>query len=116
MDSINEVVLMGRLGADPVVNENRTMLKMRLATNSRQKTANGTYEDVAQWHNVCVVGEKPVARHADKLRKGDLVWVKGSIQYKSMEKEGVKTWFTDILCFDVGWVVVGPKEKAEEGF
>lgn len=122
MDCINEVYLMGRLGQDPVPNDRGTVLKIRLATNNREKGADGTWGDAVQWHSVSLCGEKIVKRMGDLLKKGDVIWVKGSIRYDKYTKDGVDKFFTDILSFEVGIVSCAglgkarvPEETPKEG-
>lgn len=112
MDCINEVSLMGRIGQDPVPNDRGTVLKIRLATNNREKAADGTWGDAVQWHSVSLCGEKIVKRMSDLLKKGDVIWVKGSIRYDSYTKDGVTKYFTDILSFECGVVSCAALGKA----
>ena len=72
--SINKVILIGRLGADP---ETRTfqnggkVVNLRVATSERWKDRNtGEQQERTQWHSVAIFNE-PVGRIAEQyLRKG----------------------------------------------
>lgn len=112
MDCINEVYLMGRLGQDPVPNDRGSVLKLRIATNNREKGADGTWGDAVQWHSVTLLGEKNVKRMSDILKKGDVVWAKGSLRYDSYQKDGVTKYFTEILSFEIGIVSCAALGKA----
>jgi len=114
MDHINKVALLGTLGADPVANEGGTAMKIRLATNSRTKDKEtGEWGDTTEWHNLVLLG-KSVPRMAKLLRKGDTIHVSGSVRYDTfVGKDGVKKYFTEIVCFEAG--IVNCKELKSSG-
>lgn len=94
--SINQVILVGRLGSDAEVRQNKTgknVARFSLATTSK-----GIQGQKTQWHSCLIFGQL-----ADKLgqylTKGSLVSVIGSISYRTDEQSGKS--YTDIIVDDV---------------
>ena len=53
--SVNKVILLGRVGADPEVKfmpSGNAVLNLSLATNRKFKNQEGAYEDKTEWHRV----------------------------------------------------------------
>lgn len=86
---INEVILVGRIGKDPEVKSigENTLTKFSLATSESYKDKSGEWKEKTQWHQVSIWREA-------KLQKGDLVFLKGKIEYR--EHEG--KWYTEIIA------------------
>lgn len=100
--SVNLVVLVGNLGADP---ESRTtaggtmVSQLRLATSSREKKDDG-WTDVTEWHRVVVFG-KP-AEFAAKLKKGAKVAIEGRLKTRKWaDKEGVDRYTTEVVAHNL---------------
>lgn len=98
--SVNKVILVGRLGADP---ETKTMpsgeafAKFSLATSESWKDKSGAKQERTEWHNVVVFGK--LAEVVGKyLTKGQSVYVEGSITTRSWEDKetGQKRYMTEI--------------------
>jgi len=102
MASLNKVILIGNLGADPeLTNINGTSkCKLRLATSRKYKDKDGQLQEKTQWHNVSVWGAQ-ADTCAQYLSKGRSVCVEGEIEYSKSEKDGVERWFTDIRAQSV---------------
>lgn len=90
MGSVNEVTLVGRLGTDVefrVYGDGTTgVSKFRMATDKWG-------QDGADWHSVSAFGKSGLFAR-DHLGKGDLVCVRGRIEYS---QKGDK-WYTDIVA------------------
>lgn len=87
MSSVNKVILLGRLGKDPVkvgYGDDRTLVDFSLATSSSwlDKSTNQWQENV-QWHK-CVCYDANLVEYADKVHKGDMVYIEGSLQTKTI--------------------------------
>ena len=99
INSLNKVILVGRLGKDPEVrhlDNGATTAKFSLATSERykKKSTNDQIEKT-EWHNIVLWRE--LAEVAEKyLHKGDLICVEGKIRTRSWEKEGVTRYTTEI--------------------
>jgi single-strand DNA-binding protein len=90
--SINKIMLVGRLGADPefkVLPNGTALLKMRVAVDD-----NMSKEDKTDWFNVNIWAKFAEAIK-DKVSKGDVVSITGrmtSRQYESKEGAKVTSW------------------------
>ena len=98
MKSRNTTEQVGNIGADP---EFRTFsngsgaLKFRLATTRRKKDGD-SWVDVTHWHNI-VLYNKFAENYADRLRKGDQVFIRGSSETRDyQDKEGRTAYVTEI--------------------
>jgi single-strand DNA-binding protein len=98
--SINKVILVGRLGRDPETKElpNGLLCNWSMATtdyNSKTKEAK------TEWHRCVAFGK--VAEIIDKwVRKGDLIFVEGSIRTsKYTDKNEIERTSTNIMVHAV---------------
>ncbi len=113
MGSINKVILIGNLGADPdvrVTTSGQTVANMRLATTERYKDRDGNWQDKTEWHSIVAWGRQAeLAR--DYLRRGRQIYVEGSLQTREYtDKDGVKRWKTEVRANQI--VFLGPREGA----
>lgn len=102
--SINDVLLIGNVGQDPKVTQvaDTEVAQFSLATSQGgYKKQDGTeIPERTQWHNV--VAWRSLANIAKQyIHKGDKVVVKGMIDYRTYEKDGVKHYVTDIVANDI---------------
>jgi single-strand DNA-binding protein len=90
MASINDVTILGNLGADPELrftNNGTAVATLSIATSRRWKDRDSDEErEVTEWHRVIVWG-KSAEWVADNKRKGDQMLVKGHLQTRSYEVE-----------------------------
>jgi single-strand DNA-binding protein len=102
-DGINQVMLLGNLGADPELKQTSAgpVLKFNLATTRSwlDKQSNTEKKDTV-WHRVTIFGRRGEALQKH-LSKGSRVFVTGRIQTSSYEKDGQKRYSTDIICEDL---------------
>ncbi len=99
MPSLNEVAIMGHLGQDPelkTTNSGTSVVNMSVATTYRPRDK----DPETEWHRV-VVWSKQAENCHRFLGKGSLVYVKGRLQTRSWEKDGVKRYTTEIVAFQV---------------
>lgn len=95
----NRVILIGRAGQDIDVRftpGGTKVAKFSLATSRSYMDAQGNWQEKTEWHNIALWG-----RLADKgervVRKGNLYFVEGSIEYSSWEdSSGNKRYKTEI--------------------
>jgi single-strand DNA-binding protein len=110
-NSVNEVTLLGNLTRDPEVKhtpKGDAILKITIATNRSYKQ-NDEWKEVAEFHNVEKWGAEKLAEY---LRKGSKVYIKGRLQTDQFEKDGVKTYYTKIVAFDI--ILLDKREAREE--
>jgi single-strand DNA-binding protein len=98
--SLNKVMLIGNLGADPELRytpSNMPVATLRVATNeSWTDRQTGEKKEQTEWHRVIVWGKQ--AEMCEKyLSKGRSVYVEGQIQTREWEdRDGNKRWTTEI--------------------
>jgi single-strand DNA-binding protein len=96
---MNQVLIEGFAGADAEMltfTSGRRLTKLRVAT--KETWDGGSRTD---WHNVVEWGNEDNPGDLKLITKGSRVRVKGSIRYRSYDKDGVKHWVTDIVCDQV---------------
>src|SRR5436309_16126220 len=101
--SLNKVILIGNLGADPEVRSTANgtrVANISLATSRRWKGQNGELQEKTEWHRV-VLWNNRGSNLADVVerfcKKGDKVYVEGSIEYRTwQDREGQTRYTTEI--------------------
>ena len=100
--SVNKVILVGNLGADPEVRQTqdgRPIVNLRLATseNWRDK-ATGERREKTEWHRVVIFNEN-LARVAEQyLKKGSKVYLEGQLETRKwQDKEGKDRYTTEVV-------------------
>ena len=100
MGSVNKVILVGNLGADPELKytpSNRPLCNLRIATTEVFKDKSGQRQEKTEWHRVTVWGDQ--AENCNKyLAKGRSVYIEGRLQTRSYDKDGQKHYATDIVA------------------
>src|SRR5437763_5412556 len=100
MGSVNKVILIGNLGADPELKytpSSRALCNLRIATTDVFKDKGGQRQERTEWHRVTVWGDQ--AENCSKyLSKGRSVYVEGRLQTRSYDKDGQKHYATDIVA------------------
>jgi len=100
MGSVNKVILVGNLGADPELKytpSQRALCNLRIATTEVFKDKGGQRQEKTEWHRVTVWGD--TAENCDKyLAKGRSVYIEGKLQTRSYDKDGQKHYATDIVA------------------
>jgi single-strand DNA-binding protein len=90
---INKVILLGRLGKDPLIKQldnGRVVCNVTLATNDYYTDKEGNRKESTEWHNLEIWDNQ--ARTAEKyLQKGSVIYVEGKIRTdKYLDPEGVE--------------------------
>lgn len=100
MGSVNKVILIGNLGADPELKytpSSRALCNLRIATTDVFKDKGGQRQERTEWHRVTVWGDQ--AENCSKyLSKGRSVYVEGRLQTRSYDKDGQKHYATDVVA------------------
>lgn len=106
--SLNKVMLIGNLGADPEVRSTANggkVANLSLATSRSWNSASGERQEKTEWHRIVVWNTKSgsQADFAEKyLKKGDKVYVEGAVEYRTWEdREGNKRYTTEINAREV---------------
>jgi len=112
--SLNKVILIGNLGADPESREmpdGTKLTKFSIATTERYTNKEGERIANTEWHNIVLW--RGLAEVAEKyLKKGDSVCIEGKLKNRSWEDEnGVKKYATDIQADNM--TMLGSKRDSE---
>jgi single-strand DNA-binding protein len=124
MASLNKVLILGNLGADPdfrMTQGGQAVAELRVATNeSNFNKATGERTERTEWHRVIVWGKDAEHCHA-YLKKGRTVFVEGRLQTRQWEdKQGQKRFTTEIVASRVQFIggqggPGGARDAAEGG-
>lgn len=121
MKDVNKVILVGRLGADPIQRETKNgkvVVHFSLATSRRIQSEGESSEAVTeetQWHKVLAWG-KEGENCAQFLKKGASVYVEGSIRsHKFDGKDGTPRTVFEVYADSVSFLG-SPRPKAAEPF
>lgn len=102
MGSVNKVILVGNLGADPelkyTAQAGKSVCSLSVATNETWKDKSGSKQERVEWHRVQVWGD--LAENCAKfLKKGRTVYAEGKLQTRKWEdKNGQTKYTTEILA------------------
>jgi len=109
MGSVNKVILIGHLGADPELKytpSNRAVVNMRIATTDVFKDKAGQRQERTEWHRITVWGDQG-ENAAKYLKKGSAVYVEGRLQTRSYQKDGQTHYATDVVSDRVVYLASG---------
>ena len=101
MASINKVILIGNLGADPELRSTATgttVANFSLATKEAWTGKDGNKEERTEWHRIVAWGRLGEIC-GEYLVKGKQVYVEGKLQTKSWEdRDGKKRSTTEVVA------------------
>ena len=101
--SLNKVLLIGRLGADPEIKQmvnGKSVARLSLATSQSWKDKNtGEKKEKTEWHRIVVFNEGLVNVVQQYLKKGAQVYIEGQLSTRKWkdEKTGQDKYSTEIL-------------------
>ena len=105
--SLNKVMIIGNLGADPEVrtfqNGNK-VCNLRIATSDNWRDKNtGERREKTEWHSVSVFSEGLVKVCEQYLKKGSKVFVEGSLQTRKwQDQSGADRYSTEVVLQGFG--------------
>jgi len=116
MASLNRVLLIGNLGADPELSytpSGTAKVSMRLATHEVWTNKSGEKGERTEWHRVIAWG-RLAEICGEYLAKGRQIFVEGRLQTRSWEdRDGNKRWTTEVVA--TGMQMLGsPREASSE--
>lgn len=117
MASVNKVILVGNLGADPETRyapSGDAICNLRIATTDTWKDkATGDKKEATEWHRVVFFGK--LAEIAGQyLKKGSPVYIEGKLQTRKwQDKEGRDQYTTEIRA-DQMKMLGGKPEQSEK--
>lgn len=113
MRSVNKVILVGHVAADPESSEAKTGIRVTfpLATH-REYTSDGVKKEVTDYHRVTAWGTLGEIC-AKYLSKGQGVYVEGTLLNRAYEKEGERKYITEIRADEVNMLTWKKKAGIE---
>ena len=101
--SLNKVLLIGRLGADPEIKQmsnGKNVARMSLATSDSWKDKNtGEKKEKTEWHRVVIFNEGLVNIVQQYLKKGAQIYIEGQLTTRKWkdEQSGQDKYSTEII-------------------
>ena len=90
--SVNKVILVGNLGADPEIRrtqDGRPIANLRVATSESWRDRNsGERKERTEWHRVVIFSEGLCKVAEQFLRKGSKVYIEGQLQTRKWTDQG----------------------------
>lgn len=116
--SVNKVILVGALGADPEVksfSNGGKICNLRLATNETWKDkSSGEKKERTEWHSVVISGDGLVGVAERFLRKGSKVYIEGQLRTRKwQDQSGNDRYSTEVAVGGPGGVLTmldGPQQ------
>jgi single-strand DNA-binding protein len=101
MASVNKVILIGNLGADPETRylpSGDAVANIRVATSEKWKDKSGEQQEHTEWHRIAFFG-KLAEIAGEYLKKGSPVYIEGRIRTRKwQDKEGQDKYSTEIVA------------------
>jgi len=100
--SVNKVILIGNLGADPEVRtfgNGGKVANLRIATSESWKDKNtGERREKTEWHTVAIFSEGLVRVVEQYLKKGSKVYIEGALQTRKwQDQSGADRYSTEVV-------------------
>ena len=100
--SINKVILVGNLGADPEVrslNSGDKVCNLSIATSENWKDKqSGERREKTEWHRVVIFNDNLVRVCENYLKKGSKVYIEGALQTRKwQDRDGNDKYTTEIV-------------------
>ena len=101
--SLNKVLLIGRLGADPEIKQmvnGKNVARMSLATSNSWKDKNtGERKEKTEWHRVVIFNEGLINVIKQYVKKGAQVYIEGQLSTRKWtdEKSGQDKYSTEVV-------------------
>jgi single-strand DNA-binding protein len=100
--SVNKVILIGNLGADPEIKrtqDGRPIANLRIATSESWRDKNsGERKEKTEWHRVVIFSEGLCKIAEQYLKKGAKVYIEGQLQTRKWtDQSGVEKYSTEVV-------------------
>ena len=118
MASVNKVILIGNLGADPEVKSFQNggkIANLRIATSESWKDKNtGERKERTEWHTVTLQSDGLVGVAERYLRKGSKVYIEGQLRTRKWQDQSGQDRYTTEIRGDE-MKMLGGREAANSG-
>ena len=100
--SVNKVILIGNLGADPEIKrtqDGRPIANLRIATSDTWRDkATGERKEKTEWHRVVIFSEGLCKIAEQYLKKGAKVYIEGQLQTRKWtDQQNVERYSTEVV-------------------
>ena len=99
--SVNKVILVGNLGADPEVRRMPSgdpIVNLSVATSETWRDKNTSErKEKTEWHRVVIFNDQLAKVAEQYLKKGMKVYIEGQLQTRKWEKDGVERYSTEVV-------------------
>jgi len=116
MASVNKVILVGNLGADPdtrYLPSGEAVTNIRIATTETWKDKSGERQERTEWHNIAFFGRLAEIA-AEYLKKGRSVYVEGRLRTRKwQDKDGNDRYTTEIVASEMQ-MLGSPGERSSD--
>jgi len=120
--SLNKVLLIGRLGADPEIKQmvnGKSVARLSLATSNTWKDKNtGEKKEKTEWHRIVIFNEGLVNVVQQYVKKGAQVYIEGQLTTRKWkdEKSGLDRYSTEIILqgFNSSFKILSSKNSQIE--
>jgi len=111
--SVNKVILLGNVGSVDIksFDNGGKIVNISVATSESYKKGE-EWINKTEWHR-CSCGIPAVVERADRINKGDMVYLEGSIVTRSWEKDGEKKESKEISFNTIRVINKNNKEESE---
>ncbi|MCW1985755.1 UNVERIFIED_ORG: single-strand DNA-binding protein [Sphingomonas sp. R1F5B] len=121
--SVNKVILIGNLGADPEIKSFQNggkIANLRIATSENWKDRNtGERKERTEWHSVVINGDGLIGVVERFLRKGSKVYIEGQLRTRKwQDQSGNDRYSTEVVVAGIGGALTmldGPQGGAGGG-
>jgi single-strand DNA-binding protein len=116
MASVNKVILVGNLGADPEIRHTATgdaVCTLSLATTEKYKDKSGAQKEVTEWHRVAMF-RRMAEIAGEYLRKGSSVYIEGRLKTRKwQDKNGQDHYTTEIEASEMKMLDRAPATSSQ---
>ena len=122
--SLNKVLLIGRLGADPEIKQmvnGKNIARLSIATSQSWKDkSTGERKEKTEWHRVVIFNEGLINVIQQYLKKGANVYLEGQLATRKWrdEKSGQDKYSTEVVLqgFNSSLTMLGGKSSGQDNF
>ena len=120
--SLNKVLLIGRLGADPDIKQmvnGKSVARLSLATSNTWKDKNtGEKKEKTEWHRIVIFNEGLINVIQQYVKKGAQVYIEGQLTTRKWkdEKSGLDRYSTEVVLqgFNSSFKILSNKNSQAE--
>ena len=100
--SVNKVILIGNLGADPEIRNFPTggrVCSLRIATSENWKDKNsGERKEKTEWHSISIFEENAISYAENYLSKGSKIYCEGKLETRKWQDQSGNDRYSTEIC------------------